>query len=132
LALWDVGFYFGPYQTQHRFGDRNTEVAARMADYLNELEGGDRTIYFYGAPAMYVSFPSLTFLAPQFGAGRNLFDVEPAAASLPAPTAPGQVHIFLPERQGELAAIEERYPDGRLRTFDGYYGRPLFLVYEIP
>jgi 4-amino-4-deoxy-L-arabinose transferase-like glycosyltransferase len=132
LALWDAGFYFGPYQVTHRFGDRNTEVAARMADYLNELDGGERIIYFYGAPAMYVSFPSLTFLAPQFQAGRNLFDVEPAAASLPAATSPGQVHIFLPERQVELAAIGERYPNGRLRTVDGYYGNPLFLAYEIP
>jgi hypothetical protein len=132
LALWDVGFYFGPYQAQHRFGDRNTEAAARMADYLNELASDERTVYFYGAPAMYVSFPSITFLAPQFQAGRNLFDVEPSAASLPAPATPGQVYIFLPERQGELAVIEERYPEGRLQTFEGYHGSPLFFAYKIP
>ncbi len=133
LALLDLAFYFGTYQSQHRFGDRNTEVAGRMAEYLNELDSSaaNWTAYFYGPPAMYVSFPTLAFLTPQFQPGLNLFDVEPDAGPLPAATAPNQVYIFLPERQSELLALQAQAPNGRLQTFDGYYSRPLFFAYEI-
>lgn len=134
LALLDLAFYFGPYQSQHRFGDRNTEVASRMAEYLNDLDGTaapNWTAYFYGPPAMYVSFPTLAFLTPQFRPGLNLFDVEPAADHLPAAPTANEVYIFLPERQSELLALQSQFPSGLLHTFDGYYGRPLFFAYEI-
>jgi hypothetical protein len=134
LALLDVAFYFGSYQAEHRFGDRNTEVAARMADYLNDLDdeaANEWTAYFYGPPAMYISFPTLSFLASQFQAGNTLFDIEQPGAPIPVASTARQVYLFLPERQGELAVVQQQFPNGRLQTFSGYYSDPLFLAYEV-
>lgn len=130
LAALDLAYYFGPYRTQHRFGDRNTEVAAVMAEYLNELDG-DWAAYFFGPPSMYVGFPTIPYLVTDFRTGENLFDVEEPTADLQPTQAASRVFIYLPEREGELAAIEAQYPGGTLRRFDGYYAQPLFLAYEV-
>ena len=131
LAFLDLGYYFGPYQSQHHFGDRNTEIAHEMATYLNNLEG-EWTVYFYGPPTMYVGFPSITFLAQDFQDGTNLFDVSaPNAALQPAATS-NVVHIFLPERQNELTAVQAAFQGGQTETVDGYYASPLFLTYKTP
>src|SRR5690606_36684696 len=34
FAAADLAFYFGPYRAAYRFGDRNTEIAYRMAVYM--------------------------------------------------------------------------------------------------
>ncbi len=128
LAFLDLGFYFGPYQSQHHFGDRNTEIAHEVATYLNDLEG-EWTAYFYGPPNMYVGFPSISFLAQDFQDGTNLFDVAaPNAALQPAATS-NIVHIFLPERQDELTAVQSTFQGGQAEVVDGYYASPLFLTY---
>ncbi len=129
LALGDVGFYYGRYRQTHQFADRNTEVADQMAHYLNTLQG-EWTAYFYGAPAMFVDFPTILYLAPDFQRNVNLFDVIDVQA--PPPAAEGTaVYIVLPENAQALTMLEERYPNGTLQTFDGYYGAPLFWAYEV-
>lgn len=131
LVSADVLFYFGRYRTEHRFSDRNTEVAYEMSRYLNSLEG-DWTAYFYGPPAMFISFPTIPFLTEGYTANSNLFDVnEPDSALQPASTG-SAVFIFLPERAGEAAALQSQYPGGVFRTFEGAYANPLFLSYEVP
>jgi len=134
LAVADLFFYFGPYRAQHRFGDRNTEAAFVLAGYLNDLDGA-WTAYFYGPPSMYVGFPTIPFLARDFRAGSNLFDAPPpgdsAGGAPPPPETPNQVHILLPERAGELSALQERWGNGRVHTISGYYADPLLIVYEL-
>ncbi|MGB1254078.1 MAG: hypothetical protein ACPG8W_25940, partial [Candidatus Promineifilaceae bacterium] len=128
LALLDTSFYFRQYQSSHLFADRNTELAHEMADYLNELEG-DWTAYFHGAPAMYVSFSTLPFLANGFEGNINLFDVVDPTV-LPAADSPNVVHIFVPERLGEIETIREIRPNGTTTQIDGFKSSPLFLTYE--
>jgi 4-amino-4-deoxy-L-arabinose transferase-like glycosyltransferase/SAM-dependent methyltransferase len=130
LAGLDIAFYFGRYQSQHTFGDRNTEIADNMAHYLNTLEG-DWAAYFYGPPNMYVGFPTIPLLVQDFHEGINLFDVPPDAPTLPLSPAPNQVFIFLPERFGEAAAVQSQLPGGELHTFSGFHADPLFHVYEV-
>ena len=131
FALNDVAFYFGRYQAEHTFADRNTEIADNVADYLHQL-GAGWTGYFYGPPTMYADFPTIPFLAgATFQPGTNLVDVAEGDVA-PAPATSGNlVFIFLPERLDEVAPIEVMYPDGRLLTFDGYHANPLFHVYEV-
>jgi 4-amino-4-deoxy-L-arabinose transferase-like glycosyltransferase/SAM-dependent methyltransferase len=126
----DIGFYFGSYRSQHRFADRNTEIAYEMSRYLNGLEG-DWTTYFYGAPAMYTDFPTLSFLAPAFRRNANLFDISEPAAALPATATGPLLFIYVPERAGEMQAAEEQYPHGRRQTFAGAHANPLFYSYEV-
>jgi hypothetical protein len=130
LAGLDIFFYFGRYQDQHSFGDRNTEIADNMAHYLNTLEG-EWAAYFYGPPSMYVGFPTIPFLVQDFQENVNLFDVPPETPTLPLSPAPNQVFIFLPERFEEATAVQNQFPGGQLRTFNGFHADPLFHVYEV-
>ncbi len=131
LALYDAGYYFGPYRSNHHYADRNTEIADRIAEYLNELDG-EWSAYFYGPPSMYVDFPTIPFLARDFVKGDNLFDVPESGMTLPLPEGGRQTFIFLPERYMELEPLRAAYPAGReLSIGDGYYTDPLFYVYEI-
>ncbi len=130
IAIYDVGYYFGPYRNEHHFGDRNTEIADSMATYLNTLEG-DWSAYFYGPPNMYVDFPTIPFLATGFQKDGNLFDVAEPGGELAKTDSPNLVFIYLPERYDELAIAKFGYPSGREQIFDGYYATPLFHVYEV-
>ncbi|MEZ4514780.1 MAG: glycosyltransferase family 39 protein [Chloroflexota bacterium] len=133
LTTRDLTFYFGTYRqaTPPTFADRNTEIADGVADYLNTLDG-DWTAYFYGPPSMYVSFPTIPFLAQAFEAGTNLFDVDATDASLPPAATPHRVFIFLPERSGEISAVQTQFPDGNMQFIEGAYATPLFFAYEVP
>jgi ubiquinone/menaquinone biosynthesis C-methylase UbiE/4-amino-4-deoxy-L-arabinose transferase-like glycosyltransferase len=130
MAIYDMGYYFGPYRNEHHFGDRNTEIADAMATYLNSLEG-DWSAYFYGPPSMYVDFPTIPFLASTFQKDVNLFDIAEPDAELPLTDSPNHVFIYLPERYDELSIAKFEYPSGREQIIDGYYATPLFHVYEI-
>ena len=130
IALYDAGYYFGSYRSEHRYGDRNTEIAHGMADYLNTLEG-DWSVYFYGPPSMYVDFPTIPFLATAFQKGDNLFDVVDPDSELSLTDSSNHVFIYLPERYDEIAVAKIGFPSGQEKKFDGYYAKPLFHVYEI-
>ncbi|MCP5096421.1 MAG: methyltransferase domain-containing protein [Chloroflexi bacterium] len=129
IVTGDLFFYFNTFPTTHNFGDRNTEIADNVSHYLNDL-GTEWTAYFYGPPSMYTDFPTIPFLVDDFQRGVNLFDMEEAAAP-PTPTSANQVYIFLPERAGELDIVQTAYPDGETQLIAGYYGDPLYYVYEV-
>jgi SAM-dependent methyltransferase/4-amino-4-deoxy-L-arabinose transferase-like glycosyltransferase len=131
LVAGDLLFYFGRYRNENRFSDRNTEVAYQMSNYLNDLDG-DWTAFFYGPPAMFISFPTIPFLTEGYTPNINLFDVNEPTSPIPAAPTKSAVFIFLPERAGEAAAIQTQYPGGIFRTFEGVYSNPLFLAYEVP
>ena len=131
FAVSDVAFYFGQYRAENRFGDRNSEIAARMSDYLNTLEGDNWAAYFHGPPAMYMEFPTITFLATEFRPNVNLFDVVAPGVPTVLPAAQNLVFIFLPERSLEVQEVQAAFPDGELTTFDGVYANPLFYAYEV-
>lgn len=127
----DLFFYFGAYRNSFRFGDRNTEVAYRMGQYLGSLDG-DWNAYFHGPPAMYVSFPTILFLAEDFQPGQNLIDVAPETQAEPeAPPDTNLVFVYLPERSTEVNQTSERFPQGTLHTFAGNLSDPLFYSYEV-
>lgn len=127
----DLFFYFGTYRNGYRFGDRNTEVAHRMGEYLASLDG-DWTAYFHGPPAMYVSFPTILFLAEDFQPGQNLIDVMPDTQT-PAEAAPDTnlVFVYLPERSDEVNQTSQHFAQGTLHTFEGNLSDPLFYSYEV-
>ena len=133
IALNEILFYFGPYRQSHSFADRNTEIAYEVADYLNTLEGDSTTAYFHGAPNMYINFPTIPYLAHEFMANKNLFDVADGeeTAVMPSPATPSLTFIFLPERADELEAIQAEYPGGEEQTIPGFHTNPLFYTYEV-
>jgi hypothetical protein len=127
--IWaDLGYYFGVYTPGRWFGDRNTEVATRVAEYLNEREDGIR-VYFAGAPRMgYHTHRTIDFLVPT-STGVDI--VSPLADapdySLSGPTA----FIILPERLPDLEVIRRAYPHGSLELVTASDGTALFYGYEV-
>ncbi len=127
----EIGYYYGRYPSENSFADRNTEIAHRIADYLNTLDGS-WSVYFYGPPSMYVDFPTIPFLARSFQKGQNLFDVVPTEqAFLPVANTTNVALLFLPERAAEATALQTMYPGGQWRVFSGRFADPLFYSLEI-
>lgn len=132
FAINDLSFYFGKYRAGNTFGDRNSEIAARVADYLNSLEGNSWTAYFYGAPNIYIDFPTIPFLTRDFQPDVNLYDAIEQGVPAIAPNVQNLVFIFTPERAPEITILQAAFPTGELRTFEGKYANPLFYAYEVP
>ena len=133
MTAGDIVYYFGTYRQQPgRFGDRNTEVAFEMGNYLRSLEG-EWTAYFHGPPTMFVDFPTISFLATEFEPRRNLYNVFDPEEPLPAPQQPSDnfVFIYVQERSQELPQTAERFPGGQQRAFAGVFANPLFYAYEV-
>ena len=130
IAVRDMMFYFGDYQNQGLYGDRNTEVANEVAVYLDSLEG-QWLVYFYGAPSMYTSFPTFSYLVSDLGIGIQMVDVE-EPGSIPA-TVPGTnvLYVFLPERIYDLEQVQEHYGDGELTILPGFHANPLTYIYQV-
>lgn len=132
LVAGDVFFYFGRYQEEHRFGDRNTEIADGIGDYLAGLDG-EWTGYLYGPPSVFIDFPNIPFLAEEFRGTVNWFNVlEPGDPLTPSLYPESDiVFVFLPERFQELQAVQAEYPGGVSREFEGVFSNPLFYAYEV-
>ena len=133
ISFNEMLYYFGAYRQSHTFADRNTEIAHEIAEYLNTLPGDSTTAYFFGPPNMYISFPTIPYLAQGFSANENLFDVLPEGetAVLPETNNPSFTFIFLPERSSEIEATQAAYPGGQQQTFSGFHANPLFYTYEV-
>jgi hypothetical protein len=133
IALSEMLFYFGPYRQSHTFADRNTEIAQGVAEYLNTLDSEATTAFFYGPPSMYINFPTIPFLAPDFTANVNLFDVPPEGETAVLSESPRAqlTFIILPERTPELAAIQAEYPGGTQEAISGFHANPLFYTYTV-
>jgi hypothetical protein len=75
----------------------------------------------------------MSFLAPDVP-GQDV--VEPLTAppdfAHEADEEHGVVCIFLPERAGELAWVQQAFPDGRLREFYDASDRLRFVAYRAP
>jgi 4-amino-4-deoxy-L-arabinose transferase-like glycosyltransferase len=132
LAVSSVRFYFVKFTPSRRYGSANGETATMIGHYLRDLDGSYRA-YFFGAPRIYWSFGTMSFLAPDVP-GQDV--VEPLTAppdfAHEADEEHGVVCIFLPERAGELAWVQQAFPDGRLREFYDASDRLRFVAYRAP
>jgi 4-amino-4-deoxy-L-arabinose transferase-like glycosyltransferase len=127
LAVGSVRFYFVEFTPSGRYGSQNGETATMIGHYLHDLAGSQQA-YFFGAPRIYWSFGTMSFLAPSV-AGQDV--VEPLTAP-PDFVAAGRssVFLFLPERMEELGWVQQAFPDGHLREFRDAGGSLRFVAYE--
>jgi len=129
LAVGTVRFYFTEFTPSRRYGSPNGETATMMGHYLQELEP-ETQVYFLGAPRMYWSFGTMSFLAPHVS-GQDV--VEPLNAPPDfVDDGSGAVFLFLPERTGELAWVEQAFPDGHLKEFLDTADQVRFMIYQVP
>lgn len=128
LAASSVRFYFVEFTPSRRYGSANGETATMIGHYLHDLDG-DYRAYFFGAPRIYWNFGTMPFLAPDvpgedvlqpLSAPPDFVDRDQAA-----------VFVFLPDRTGELAWVQQALPDGRQREFYDPAGQLRFTAYEV-
>jgi hypothetical protein len=148
LAVGSLHFYFVDFTPSDRYGSGNGRTATLIGRYLRDLDrhsDGAQTAngwraYFFGAPRIYWSFGTMSFLAPGVP-GEDV--VEPITGDLhqrqPTFVEEGQkaVFLFLPERVDEARWVQEAYPGGTLREVHSsnpelVEGRRLqFVAYEV-
>jgi 4-amino-4-deoxy-L-arabinose transferase-like glycosyltransferase len=128
LAWSNVHYYFYEVYDEYVLGGGNTEVATAIARYLQEQEPPVR-VYFFGLPRMgYYSLATVAYLAPQVTAEDVIEPLQGAPDwQLEEPT----IFLFLPEREAEMAYVEDRYPGGVTGAVDDGQGVPLFLLYAV-
>jgi 4-amino-4-deoxy-L-arabinose transferase-like glycosyltransferase len=129
LAVSSVHFYFVDFTPSGRYGSENGETATMIGHYLHDLDASYRA-YFFGAPRIYWSFGTMTFLAPNVP-GQDVIDPLTAPPDF-VDQSRDALFIFLPERAGELAWVQQVYPDGTLREFRDAEGRLRFTAYQFP
>jgi 4-amino-4-deoxy-L-arabinose transferase-like glycosyltransferase len=131
LGASNVWFYFVEFTPTRRYGSRNGETATMMGHYLRDLEG-DYQAFFLGAPRMYWSFGTMSFLAPDVP-GVDLVEPLTEPPDLESEgRSKGVVFLFLPERVGELVWVQQAYPDGIVRQTYDSAGELRFMAYEVP
>ena len=134
LAVSSVYFYFVEFTPTRRYGSANGETATMMGHYLRDLEG-DYQAYLLGAPRLYWKFGTMPFMAPRVQGADVVEPLDgPPDFADEAAGAEGRetVFLFLPERSGELAWVQQAFPDGRLREFYDRRGELRFIAYEAP
>jgi 4-amino-4-deoxy-L-arabinose transferase-like glycosyltransferase len=128
LAVSSVRFYFVEFTPSGRYGSQNGETATMIGHYLHDL-GAGYDAYFFGAPRIYWSFGTMAFLAPR-AAGHDVTETLTAPPDLSG-AEHDMVFVFLPERIGELAWVQQDFPDGALREFADAAGTVHFVAYEV-
>ncbi len=133
LAVWNINFYFNDYTPRNIFGWINVEVGTELGYYLaNQPDSEEVYVYFFGPPRMYYGFGTTKFLSRDVD-GEDIHDplVVPEQLS-PLPYGKRPIFVFLPEREGELEVVRQRYPEGDLYRIPRYTHRDdiLFVSYE--
>jgi 4-amino-4-deoxy-L-arabinose transferase-like glycosyltransferase len=127
MGAGSIRFYFVDYSPSRVYGSAHAETGAMIGHYLQTLEG-EYTAYFFGAPRIYWGFGTMAFLAPETP-GVDVLEPLRAPPDF-VDESRGALFIFLPERSGELAWVQEALPGGHLREFHDPGGRLRFLLYE--
>lgn len=114
VVLQGAVFYFGKYRTADMFSDANSEVAAQIANELHEL-GPDYDLYLLGAPRVFVSFPTISYVNP----ANQLVDLKDLQTNTLEGIDHGRGLLFvaIPERKESLTVIASRIGGGEWQTF---------------
>ncbi len=132
FSLLSLKLYFVDFTPLRITGGVTAEFSTEIAPVLSGLSPKYH-IYFFGAPFMYWRFPTLSFLVPN----ANAEDV-PNPITSPPPTAwipPGRgaVFIFVPARAGEMALVQQTFPNGEVQVFrSAQHGEVLGTMYQVP
>jgi hypothetical protein len=131
LAAVNVRYYFVEFTPTRRYGSLNGETATMMGHYLRDLEG-DYQAFFLGAPRIYWSFGTMSFLAPDVP---GLDVLEPLTGPPDFRVEGGDggvVFLVLPERAEELSWVQQAFPGGEQRQFYDPAGGLRFIAYQVP
>lgn len=114
LSIISINIYFNEYTPQRLFAGEHAMIGTMVSEHVIEDLGPDTQIYFFGAPRMYGNIGTMRYLLadiPKIDVDEPLesrFDPDPL------PEKRNLLFIFLPERLGELAWVQEAFPGGQI------------------
>lgn len=132
LVAWNLNFYFREYTPRRTYAWFNTEITTTMGWFIRS-QPAPAYVYFFGPPRLYYGNGTIRFVAPDI-AGVDILDPIADPDMLPAlPEGYRPVFLFLPEREAELALVQQLYPGGQVMRFSGISEpAPLFSAYVLP
>jgi len=125
-ALSDLRLYFLEFAPSRPGSDANTETAQRLAVMLREYDPAPQ-VYFFGGRISLRSHSNLEFLVPGVP-GSDV--IEPLVGPPNWPLTSTTLFVFIPEREAELAWVQQAYPGGRLYR-EQVEDMLLFIAYEV-
>jgi 4-amino-4-deoxy-L-arabinose transferase-like glycosyltransferase len=129
ISVRNIQLYFDDSDPIDRWSDVNTVVANSFAYDLKAL-GPGYTVYYGAPPRMfYEGHPNLPFIA-RGDTGIDVIDPWDPNSPPPALETP-TVFFFLPERRGELAIVQQWFPNGELIDRTDTNGEPLYTEYIV-
>lgn len=129
IAFFNLRYYFLEYIPQCRYTDQNTATAAKIGEYLRNLEP-EYQGYYLGLPRTHMNwaYRNLSFLS----GGRRVIDIEQPLESAIGAVDPSRPKVFFihPQRAQDLNVVRKRYPGGS-STELRRCGRLLVTVYRV-
>ena len=131
LSGWNLNFYFRDYIPRRTYGWTNTEIATKLAHYVN-AQPAPVYVYMFTPPRIYLGNGSIRFIA----AGIEGMDVRDPLTDpsqiMPPPDGRRPLFIFLPEREAELALVQQRFPGGTVERFQGEWESVVLFIAYLP
>lgn len=131
LAGWNLNFYFRDYIPRRTYGWTHTEIATKLAHYAN-AQPAPVYVYMFTPPRIFFGNGTIRFVA----SGVEGMDVhetitDPAQIA-PPPDGRRPLFIFLPEREAELAIVQQRFPGGVIERFHGEWEPVVLFIAYLP
>lgn len=132
LAGWNVNFYFRDYIPRRTYGWTNTEIVTKLSHYA-KAQPVPVYVYMFTPPRIFFGNGTIRFVAAGIE-GMDVHDpVTDPAQIMPPPDGKRPLFIFLPEREAELAVVQQRFPGGTVERFQGEWESVvLFIAYTPP
>jgi 4-amino-4-deoxy-L-arabinose transferase-like glycosyltransferase len=108
ITYQNASFYMVEYRNNMYFQDANGEYAME-AGLMAKTLGKDYQIYSWGAPRVFVGFPTFTFLVPE---NPKLDFALESAATLEFPVNHKAVFFATPENRTAIDVLRAKYPGG--------------------
>ncbi len=134
LCWLSVNWYFVEYTPLRVYGNYTAVTADALARYAQTTLNSSDRIVFFGAPQMYVDFGSIKYLVPDI-TGQDI--ANPLTAPFDPKILPDgkqPVFVFLPFRRGELAYVQQTYPNGSIEELPSPIPgatQPLLTIYRV-
>jgi phage shock protein PspC (stress-responsive transcriptional regulator) len=134
LCWLSVNWYFVEYTPLRVYGNYTAVTADALARYAQTKLDPSYRMVFFGAPQMYIDFGSIKYLVPEI-AGQDV--AKPLDTPFDPKTLPDNkkpIFIFMPARRGELAYVQQTYPNGSVEELPSPIPgatEPLLTIYRV-
>lgn len=127
-AVWNLNYYFRVWAPAFLYSDVKSRTASLVGDFIAGLPPGTQVYLVGGKDLLANNWSSLRYLSSGKPAEPIQTPLNEALNEIQV--LPPAVFVLTPDREQEMAILEQTYPGGR-RFEENVAGIPYFLAYEI-